>query len=169
MKHPAVLLDRDGVLNVEFGYVHSPDMLIWTRDAPEAIAWLNRRRIIVAVVTNQGGIAHGLYNVSDVRRLHHWMQCSLAQHQAHIDAFYFCPHHPLGSVHPFVRDCPSRKPADGMLQKAECNFSIDRQRCLLVGDKPSDMAAARHFGIRGHLFTGGSLHQFLQRTVPDEW
>ncbi len=169
MTRPSVLFDRDGVLNVEFGYVHSPDMLMWTRDAPEAVAWLNRRQITVAVITNQGGIAHGLYTVYDVRRLHLWMQKELMRQSAHIDVFYFCPHHPLGTVDPFVKHCPCRKPSDGMLQRAAADCRIDRQRCLFIGDKPTDMAAARQFGIRGHLFTGGSLCQFLQRVVPDTW
>ena len=147
-----VFLDRDGVLNVDRGYVHRPEDLEWIPGAPEAVAQLNRTNFRVVVVTNQSGVARGLYDEAAVRRLHTVMQEQLAEYGAHVDAFYYCPHHPEGRVPDFAIECDCRKPKTGLLEQAARDWPIDRARSFLVGDKDGDLAAAATFGIAGVKF-----------------
>jgi D-glycero-D-manno-heptose 1,7-bisphosphate phosphatase len=145
-------LDRDGVLNVDKGYVHRPEDLEWIAGAPEAVRLLNRAGYRVVVITNQSGVARGLYDEQAVHRFHAHMQARLAEHGAHVDTFYYCPHHPDGRVSQFAIACDCRKPKAGLLQQAEHDGPVDKTRSFLVGDKDHDLAAARAFGIRGFRF-----------------
>lgn len=152
---PAAFLDRDGVLNVDHGYVHRLDHLEWVDDAPAAVRLLNAAGYIVIVVTNQSGVARGLYDEPAVRRFHDHMQSVLAQDRARIDAFYYCPHHPEGKVAVYATRCDCRKPGIGMLERAAKDWPIDRARSFLIGDKDIDMQAAAAFGITGIRFDAG--------------
>lgn len=153
---PAAFLDRDGVLNVDHGYVHRPDQLEWIDDAPGAVRFLNEAGFVVIVVTNQSGVARGLYDEAAVHRFHDHMQKALAAQAARIDAFYYCPHHPEGKVAAYAVRCSCRKPGTAMLQQAARDWAIDRQRSFMIGDKAIDMQAAAAFGIRGIMFDAGS-------------
>jgi D-glycero-D-manno-heptose 1,7-bisphosphate phosphatase len=128
-------LDRDGVLNVDTGYVHRPGDLEWIDGAPEAVGLLNQAGYRVIVITNQSGIARGFYDEEAVRLFHAHMQDRLAEHGAYIDAFYYCPHHPEGRVPQFAVACDCRKPKTGLLKQAERDFPVDKGRSFLVGDK----------------------------------
>lgn len=149
---PVAFLDRDGVLNVDHGYVHRPERLEWVAGAPEAVRLLNEAGLPVIVITNQSGVARGYFDEDAVRHFHAHMQQELRTHGARIDAFYYCPHHPQGTVAQFSVDCDCRKPKPGMLEQAARDFAIDRQRSFLIGDKDDDVAAARAFGARGIKF-----------------
>jgi D-glycero-D-manno-heptose 1,7-bisphosphate phosphatase len=149
---PVAFLDRDGVLNVDKGYVYRPDDLEWVNGAPEAVRLLNEAGYRVIVITNQSGVARGLYDEDGVRRFHEYMQIRLAEHGAHIDAFYYCPHHPEGRVPQFAIACDCRKPKAGLLEQAERDFPVDREQSFLVGDKDHDLQAARAFGVRCYKF-----------------
>jgi D-glycero-D-manno-heptose 1,7-bisphosphate phosphatase len=153
---PAAFLDRDGVLNVDHGYAHRLDQLDWIKGAPEAVRLLNEAGYVVIVVSNQSGVARGLYDEAAVEAFHAHMQDELARHDAHIDAFYYCPHHPDGTVAPFNIDCGCRKPATGMLEQAARDWPIDRNRSFLIGDRDGDMAAAAAFNIKGLRFDAGA-------------
>ncbi len=159
---PAVIFDRDGVLNVDHGYVGEAARLEWMPGARRAVGRLNREGVLVIVATNQSGVARGLFDEAAVGRLHGVMQDQLAADGAHIDAFYVCPFHAEGVIaryrHP---DHPDRKPNPGMILRALADWSIDPARALLVGDKASDLEAARRARIAGALFTGGDLDEFL--------
>jgi D-glycero-D-manno-heptose 1,7-bisphosphate phosphatase len=155
-RRPAAFLDRDGVLNVDRGYAHRPDQLEWISGAPEAVRLLNDAGYLVIVVTNQSGVARGFYDEDAVRRFHAHMQASLQRHGAHIDAFYYCPHHPEGSVSQYALRCNCRKPAIGMLEQAAREWPIDVSRSFLIGVKPDDIKAAAAFSIKGLLFDGRS-------------
>jgi D-glycero-D-manno-heptose 1,7-bisphosphate phosphatase len=146
---PAAFLDRDGVINVDTGYPHKPEDLRFTPTAIEAIALLNRRRIWVIVVTNQSGVARGLFGLHEVERFHQEIRLRLAEHGAHIDAFYVAPYHPDGTIAPFAIEHDDRKPGPGMLLRAMSDYPICRQKSFLIGDKHSDIEAARAAGIRG--------------------
>src|SRR4029077_14442070 len=100
---PGILLDRDGTIIVDHGYVGSIDRVEFIEGAPEAIARFNRAGIPVAVVTNQAGVARGLYGVDDVARVHQHIQACLAGYGAHVDLFLYCPYHPAGIVEEFAR------------------------------------------------------------------
>ena len=136
--------------------------------ARTAIATLNRAGVLAIVVTNQSGVARGLYDLAAVGRLHARMQEDLALAGGRIDAFYLCPHHARARVEAFRHpDHPDRKPNPGMILRAIADWRIDPARALMVGDKASDLEAARRAGIAAVLFEGGDLAQFLARApVP---
>jgi D-glycero-D-manno-heptose 1,7-bisphosphate phosphatase len=162
---PVAFLDRDGVLNVDSGYVHRPEQFRWIEGAPAAIKTLNDAGYLVVVVTNQAGIARGYYPEADVDTLHRWINAELRPLGAHIDAFYHCPHHPDGTLAAYARACDSRKPGPGMLLQAMRQWPIRRTGSFIVGDKESDIEAGRRAGIPGHLFAGGNLRAFLDHVA----
>jgi D-glycero-D-manno-heptose 1,7-bisphosphate phosphatase len=149
---PVAFLDRDGVLNVDHGYVHRPERLEWVAGAPEAVRLLNEAGIPVIVITNQSGVARGYFGETDVQQFHAHVQEQLRARGAHVDAFYYCPHHPQGTVAEFAIACDCRKPKPGMLERAARDFAVDRKRSFLIGDKDDDVAAAAAFGVRGIKF-----------------
>ena len=163
---PAAFLDRDGVLNVDRGYAHLPHHLEWIPGTAEAVRILNGAGCLVIVVTNQSGVARGLYDEEAVKSLHAHMRETLNRQGAHIDAFYYCPHHPEGTIAPYAVACRCRKPEIGMLEQAARDFSIDKSRSFLIGDKDSDMQAARAFGIAGLRFDAG--RDFLPDLVQQQ-
>jgi D-glycero-D-manno-heptose 1,7-bisphosphate phosphatase len=166
--HAAAFLDRDGVLNVDTGHLHRVADFVWIDGAVAALRRLNRRFARVVVVTNQSGIARGLYGEDDVRRLHAWMEATAAAQGARIDAFYYCPHHPTAGTGPYTRPCDCRKPEPGMLLRAIDEHAIDPAVSLLIGDKETDVEAARRAGVRGFLFAGGSVDLFVQDLLSKE-
>jgi D-glycero-D-manno-heptose 1,7-bisphosphate phosphatase len=155
-KRPAAFLDRDGVLNVDHGYVHKVDHLEWIDGAPQTVRLLNEAGYYVFVITNQSGVARGLYDEAAVKRFHAHMQASLQAQGAHVDAFYYCPHHPQGTVKAFAVQCDCRKPGTGMLEQAAREWPIDPDHSFLIGDKDDDMAAAAAFKIKGIKFNAGA-------------
>ncbi|PWB64654.1 MAG: D,D-heptose 1,7-bisphosphate phosphatase [Bradyrhizobiaceae bacterium] len=164
---PAAFLDRDGVLNVDAGYVHRPEDFVWIPGAVAAVRRLNDAGYLVIVVTNQSGVARGLFDEDAVRALHAWIDAQLRAAGAHVDAFYYCPHHPDGTVARYARACDSRKPGAGMIARALREWPIDRARSLLIGDKDIDMEAARRAGVPGYRFPGGDLEAFVARLLSE--
>lgn len=155
-QRPAAFLDRDGVLNVDHGYAYRSDQLEWVAGAPQAVRLLNKAGFLVFVVTNQSGVARGYYTEADVIQLHAHMQDVLKAQGAHIDAFFYCPHHPEGAVKKFAVLCDCRKPGTGMLEQAAREWPIDLGRSFLIGDRDNDMAAAAAFNIRGIKFNAAA-------------
>ena len=162
---PAIFFDRDGVLNVDVNYLYKAEDFQWIPGAKETIKYYNDQGYLVFVVTNQSGVARGYYSESDVHSLHQWMQQELAAAGARIDAFYHCPHHVQGSVAEYRLDCGCRKPAPGLILQAMEQWKVNKKQSLLIGDKPSDVEAAQAAGIKGYLFSGGNLLEFV-RTIP---
>ncbi len=159
---PAVIFDRDGVLNIDHGYVADPARLNWITGARLAIRRLNKLGILVIVATNQSGIGRGYFGWEDLRAFHAAMQTQLVGEGAHIDAFYVCPYHENAVLEAYrVVDHPDRKPAPGMLLRALTEWGIDPARAVMVGDKQTDVLAAERAGIAGLLFPGGDLAAFL--------
>ena len=146
LTRPAVFLDRDGDLNLDKGYVHTIADFEWVPGAREAIRLCNDEGYFVFVVTNQSGVARGLYDESAVLALHNFMNEELAQMGGHIDAFEYCPHHPEAAVPAYRKSCERRKPGPGMILDLLKNWPVDRQRSFLVGNEPSDLAAAAAAG-----------------------
>ena len=163
--YPAVFLDRDGVLNVDKGYVHKTADFVWISGAREAIKYANDNGFLVIVVTNQSGVARGYYTEQDVVALHGWMNERLAEIEGKIDAFYYCPYHPEGTVPDYARFSDFRKPGPGMILQAVLDWEIDKTRSFLIGDHEKDMVAADRAGIRGHFFKTGNLLDLMEECI----
>jgi D-glycero-D-manno-heptose 1,7-bisphosphate phosphatase len=166
---PAVFLDRDGVLIEDLGYVHRTEDLRWIPGAQAAVRRFNELGWWVFVVTNQSGVARGMFGPEAVEAFHAAMQSQLAAAGARVDAFYDCPFHAEATVeawrHP---NHPDRKPNPGMLLRALAEHPVDRERSLLIGDKDSDLEAARRAGVEGRLFTGGDLLAFVDAVLAEK-
>jgi len=152
---PGILLDRDGTIIVDHGYVGSVDRVEFIDGAADAIATFNRAGIPVAVVTNQAGVARGLYGIDDVAQVHKYIEAHLAEHGAHIDLFLFCPYHPAGIVEAFARTSEDRKPRPGMANAAASALNLDLTASWVVGDRPEDVGLAQAVGASAiYLGTG---------------
>lgn len=158
---PAVFFDRDGVLNEDDGYAFEPSKIRWIRGALEAVRAVNQAGYLAFVVTNQSGVARGLYQEHHVRELHAWMADQLAAVGAHMDEFAYCPHHPEGTITAYRLACTCRKPQPGMINELAKRHSVDLQRSFMIGDKQSDLEAADAAGISGHMFSGSDLKAFI--------
>ena len=145
---PGLLIDRDGVINEECHYLHDPKDLVVIAGVAEAIAAINRRGIPVAVISNQAGIGRGMYGVEAYQSVNRAIETILARSKAHIDAWYFCPHLPDAG-------CSCRKPKAGMVLDAARDLALDLGRSVLVGDKESDLEAARVAGCHACLVRTG--------------
>ena len=161
-RRPAVFFDRDGVLNEDIGYLFERDKLVWIDGAREAVKAVNDMGYFAFVVTNQSGVARGLYEEAHVQDLHGWMADELGKIGAHIDAFEYCPFHPEGIVERYRQVSHRRKPSPGMIDDLLGRFPVDVERSFLIGDQPSDLEAASAAGLKGYLFRGPNLEQFLR-------
>jgi D-sedoheptulose 7-phosphate isomerase/D-glycero-D-manno-heptose 1,7-bisphosphate phosphatase len=154
---PGILLDRDGTIIVDHGYVGSVDRVEFIDGAPEAIARFNRAGLPVAVVTNQAGVARGMYGIDDVVQVHRYIAARLADHEAHIDLFLFSPYHPAGVVEAFARTSEDRKPRPGMAKAAAAALDLDLTASWVVGDRPEDLGLAEAVGASA-VYLGSGDH-----------
>jgi D,D-heptose 1,7-bisphosphate phosphatase len=164
-RRPAVFLDRDGVLNVDHGYVSSRANFEWIPGAIEAVKTLNDAGYYVFVATNQSGIARGLYTEQDMQALHDFMASEFKRKDAHIDDWRHCPFHSEGTIEKFKRVSDWRKPGPGMILDLMKAWPVGRENSVLIGDKESDLQAARAAGIRPLKFDGGNLLNFVRAHV----
>src|SRR5580765_670664 len=147
-RRPGVLLDRDGTIIKDPGYVGSVDRVELLDGAAEAVAALNAAGLPVAVVTNQAGVARGFFTIEDVRDVHTHLAGLLAERGAHVDAWLFCPYHPDGVVDEYARWSSDRKPAPGMALAAAQRLGLDLAKSWVVGDSDCDVDLARGVGAR---------------------
>ena len=165
MLKPAVFFDRDGVLNVEKGYVYKISDFEWMKGAKEAIKYLNEADYLVFVVTNQSGISRNYYSEQDVLELHQYMANELSKVNARIDEFFYSPWHPDGVNKDYERVSHLRKPSPGMLELAQSKWPINKTSSFLIGDQLTDLKAAENFGIKGYQFTGSNLLEFVKQVL----
>jgi D,D-heptose 1,7-bisphosphate phosphatase len=142
-----LFLDRDGVINVDHGYVHRPEQTEWVEGIFDLCRGARAAGYDLVVVTNQAGIARGLYGEDDFARYCDWLSGQFAEHGCPLLAIYHCPHHPEAGLGDLRRVCDCRKPAPGMLLRARDEWGIDMARSALLGDQPSDILAARSAGV----------------------
>ena len=161
------IFDRDDTLLVDRHYMHRPEDICWVEGALDALRLLSEGGYRICVATNQSGIARGYFSENRMHAFHAAMQDGLRGEGLKIDGFFHCPHHPEGVVEAFSRVCDCRKPQPGLLHQIDQRFSVDRQRSFLIGDKPSDVGAARAFGIPGYLFDGSNLFRLVERVLRD--
>ena len=157
----ALFLDRDGVINVDHGYVGTRDRFEWMPGALDAIHHATEAGWHVFIVTNQSGVARGRYTEADVVDLLAWMGDEARRHGGTIDGTRYCPFHP-DATQPAYRAVSSwRKPGPGMILDLIRTWELDPARCVMIGDQDIDLQAAAAAGIAGYRFEGGNLLSFL--------
>ena len=150
-----IFLDRDGTINREVNYLHKPEDLEFLPGVIEALRRLKQAGYKLVVITNQAGVARGYYDCEDVEALHVFMNQKLKPVGAEVDAFYFCPHHPVHGVGQYKAECSCRKPGTGMFEMAEREFPVDKSRSYMIGDKLIDVEAGKRYGVAGILVGTG--------------
>ena len=155
---PAIFLDRDGTINLDHGYVHLSDDFQFIEGVIDAMVELKKMGYLLVLITNQSGIARGLFTEDQFMHLTEWMDWSLADRDVDLDGIYFCPHHPQAMIEEYRQDCECRKPKAGMFVDAQAQLDIDMSASYMIGDKMEDMLAASAAGVG---------HKVLVRTGKD--
>ena len=147
MANKAVFLDRDGTINVDYGYVHQIDDFHFIDGVIDALLQLKKKGYLLVLVTNQSGIARGYFSEEQFLQLTEWFDWSLADRGVDFDGIYYCPHHPEGQGE-YREDCDCRKPKAGMFTQAIADLNIDPAQSIMVGDKLEDLLAAENAGVK---------------------
>ncbi|WDE07490.1 D-glycero-beta-D-manno-heptose 1,7-bisphosphate 7-phosphatase [Thalassomonas viridans] len=147
----ALFLDRDGIINIDHGYVHKIENFEFVDGIFELCRLAMTKGYDIFVITNQAGIARGLYAVSDFEKLTSWMLAQFEKQYINIREVFYCPHHPTKGVNEFKMSCQCRKPAPGMILQAQEKYNLDLGASIFIGDKPSDMQAAEAAGINNRI------------------
>ena len=163
---PAVFFDRDGTINADAGYTYRAEDLVFLPGAVAAVKRVNDLGWYAFLVTNQSGVARGLFTEDDVQAFHAQMQERLRAAGAHFDDIRYCPHHPEGKVAAYARACDCRKPGAGMLLDLMRSWPVVAEKSLVVGNQDSDMEAARGAGLRSIRYDGGNLDELLAAHLP---
>jgi D-glycero-D-manno-heptose 1,7-bisphosphate phosphatase len=150
-----VFLDRDGTLIEEAGYLDRLERLVFYPYSVDAVRLLNRANLAVVIITNQAGVARGIFREAFVAEAHRHVTTRLERGGARVDGFYYCPHHPEASIEQYRRSCECRKPRPGMLRRAAEDLKLDLARSVVVGDRWHDLQAGDAVGARGLLVRTG--------------
>lgn len=158
---PAVFIDRDGVINHDRGYISKVDDFEFIDGVFEACHALKEKGYLLVLVTNQSGIARGLYTEKEFITLTEWMDWSFADKGIEFDGIYYCPHHSDFGDETYKQDCDCRKPKPGMFISAQEELEIDMASSVMIGDKADDMRAAIAAGVKTNILvrSGKSVTQ----------
>ncbi|WP_017444402.1 D-glycero-beta-D-manno-heptose 1,7-bisphosphate 7-phosphatase [Gayadomonas joobiniege] len=155
----ALFLDRDGIINQDTGYLYQIKDCKFVEGVFELCQQATREGWQIFVITNQSGIARGLYSVQQMHQLHQWMKYEFKQRGAHITQFYFCPHHSEKGEPPYDIKCSCRKPEPGLLLEAARQHEVALPDSIMLGDKHSDMLAAKRAGIQRRILLSSQYDQ----------
>lgn len=157
----AVFIDKDGTLIVDVPFNINPDLIQLQEHAVEGLKCIKKLGFELIVISNQSGIAYGYFGESDLRQVEDKIQELLSEHNLSIDAFYYCPHHPQGTVKAYSTDCPSRKPGPGMILTAAKDRGIDLAYSWMIGDILHDVEAGNRAGCRTILIDNGNETEWI--------
>lgn len=164
IRKPAVFLDRDGVLTKEKSYICTvKDMEIFSY-AGECIQQIKNKGYYAIIVTNQSGIARGLFTEDDIQKMHLYLK-----QETGVDAVYYCPHHPEGKIQKYRKICQCRKPETGMIEQACRDYSIDMDKSFMVGDRAGDIIAGQRMGLKTILLESGYGSKRLEADVKPDY
>ena len=149
----ALFLDRDGVINHDRGYIFKIDEFDFLDGIFELCKKFIKKNYLIFIITNQSGIARGLYDENDLQKTHTWLSSVFRDKGINITKIYFCPHHP-----DITGYCDCRKPKPGMIKKACKEFNVDLKNSYFIGDKFSDIQAAKNAGILNRIFLKSSIY-----------
>ena len=144
----ALFLDRDGVINKNYGYVFSTKNFVWLKNVKKAIKYAYSKKYLIVVITNQSGVARGLYSENDIKKLHNKINRDLKKINCKIHDFFYCPYHPKYGNSKYRKNSYLRKPNPGMILKAVKKWNIDLSKSLMIGDKKIDMIAAKRSKLK---------------------
>ena len=174
-KREAVFLDRDGTLIVEKNYLLTTDQIEVFPHSYEALRRINESGFFAILVTNQSAVARGLLSEGQLAEIHRDLLNRLARTGCHLDAIYYCPHHPSEGSGIYTFECPCRKPKPGLLVRAATDFELNLSRCVMIGDTLADITAGHRAGSLSVLVrtgygseTAASLRQ-ADRASRTEW
>ena len=162
-KRKVAMLDRDGVLNKNRGYVGFKKDFKWIKGAKETIKKLKQLKFYVAVITKQSGVARKFFKYRDVQRLHAEMQKDLSKINTKIDAFYFSPYHIDGIVKKYKINSSCRKPGIKLFKRIQKKFNVEKKSSFMIGDQKTDMIFAKRCGVKGYFFKNGNLLSFIKK------
>ena len=158
-----ILLDRDGILNKDSGYVGSIKDFIWNEGAVKAIKFLNKKNYNIFIVSNQSGVARGYFTEKDVNLLHDYIKLYLQERDCFINKIYFSPFHKDGVVRKYSFSSPCRKPGTKLFRILKKEWNIRSKNMSMIGDQKSDMDFAANCNIKGILFKEGRLDKFIKK------
>ena len=147
-KNKALFLDRDGVINKNFGYVFSIKNFVWLKNVKKAIKYAHSKKYLIIVITNQSGVARGIYSEIDVKKLHNEINKELKKMNCKIHDFFYCPFHPKYGNRKYRKNSYLRKPNPGMILKAVKKWNIDLSKSLMIGDEKTDMLVAKKLNLK---------------------
>lgn len=163
----AVFFDRDGVINADYAYVGKIENFDFIKGVPQTLKKLKDKGYFLVLVTNQSGVARGMFTEADVLRVTAFMQESLRVYDACFDAVYYCPHHPQASVESYRMQCRCRKPNPGMLNQAAADHDIDMSDSVMIGDHASDLQAGLAAGVGRLILVGSHVESESQKVRCD--
>lgn len=162
---PAVFLDRDGTINVDKGYLYKIEDFEYLDGAIQGLKFFQEKGYILVIITNQSGIARGLYKEEDFSDLNEWMIEDLRQKGIHISGVYYCPHHPFALVKKYRRQCDCRKPGCALFWKAQKELRIDMEHSIAVGDKERDLCICAETDVQGYLLGKRTLLDIAKKVM----
>lgn len=146
--HKAIFLDKDGTLLHDLPYNVNPSLITWQQDVFDALKMLAEKGYLLVIITNQSGVARGLFEEKDLLTLEKAMRNTLSEHGISLAGFYYCPHHLDGKIKKYTFDCDCRKPKPGMLLQAAKDLKIDLSASWMIGDTQSDVEAGNKAGCK---------------------
>lgn len=166
-----VFLDRDGVITRDPPhYAHRVEQLRLIPKAADAIHLLNKNGFKIILISNQSGVARGYYPEKETKIFNKALEKELSKKKAHVDGFYYCPHHPEAKIKKYRLECDCRKPKPGMILRSAKDFNIDLKQSFLIGDRQSDILAGKNAGCKTiHVLTGVGRAQILKYKIEADF